>query len=428
MFGLFGSPYRAEAIEAMQREINDPDHTITQDFLHTLARLQINADPAWEPSTYDPAHPDASQEYWQKRQTHEHELMQTAVAATTAALPQKTGRVRALTVQTLAESSDLLSTATASQMRKQLIAEWSELPERTKLELIQYRWPLIAGPEMLPILKEFVSGPAAPFRTEPAMARDAALKHIFELDPDEGRAQILRDLRDPRAQPSISLVKLLAADELRPIMKDAVTRIEKNDARELDYHLLELYGDQSDLGEVEHMFTDHLGQWACDPQDAMLRYFLKFDLEFGTKMVQASLAARNVTGCYRMLLQDLGSSLPKVERVAISALDDSDLEVAKDAALALGRWGTEQAEAALWARLKHFHQEWKDRQGELRVTPDYNSPIGRATALESTLLNSIATGTNWICGPEKFERLRDLASSRQQMQISQWGKQWERGA
>lgn len=60
MFGLFGSPYRAEAIEAMQREINDPDHTITQDFLHTLARLQINADPAWEPSTYDPAHPDAS--------------------------------------------------------------------------------------------------------------------------------------------------------------------------------------------------------------------------------------------------------------------------------------------------------------------------------------------------------------------------------
>jgi hypothetical protein len=427
MFGLFGSSYRAEAIAAMQREISDPDHPMTQDFLHALTRLQINADPAWEPPTYDPAHPKVSQEYWQKRQAHERDLMQAAVSATAAALPQKTGRARALTVQTLTESSDLLSTATASQMRKQLIAVWAELPERTKLELIQYRWPLIAGPEMLPILKEFVSGPTPPFRTEPAMARDAALKHIFELSPDEGRALILRDLRDPRAQPSISLVKLLSADELRPIVQEAVARIEKNDARELDYHLLELCGDQSAVGEVEHVFTDHLGQWACDPQDAMLRYFLKFDPEFGTKMVQASLAARKATGCYRMLLQDLGPSLPKVEPIAISTLDDGDLEVANDAALALGRWGTANAEAALWARLKRFHLEWKDRDGELRVTPDYNSPIGRATALESTLVSSIATGTNWICGPEKFERLRELASPRQQVQISQWSKQWERG-
>jgi hypothetical protein len=113
--------------------------------------------------------------------------------------------------------------------------------------------------------------------------------------------------------------------------------------------------------------------------------------------------------------------------VAVSALNDEDLEVANDAALALGRSGTAKAEPALWARLERFHEQWKDREGELRVTPDFSSPIGRATALESTLVNSIATGTNWICGPEKFERLRTLASPRQQMQISQWSKLWELG-
>jgi hypothetical protein len=222
MFGLFGSPYRTEAIAEMQREINDPSHAITQDFLHTLTKMQINAHSAWDPPTYDPAHPNVSQEYWRKRQAHERELMQAAVAATAAALPQKTGRARALTVQALAESSDLLNAATSSQMRTQLIAVWADLPERTKLELIQYRWALIAGPEVLPVLKEFVSGPAPPFRTEPAMARDAALKHIYDLSPDEGRALILRDLRDPRAQPSISLVKLLSTDERRPIVEEAV--------------------------------------------------------------------------------------------------------------------------------------------------------------------------------------------------------------
>jgi hypothetical protein len=41
MFGLVGSPYRAEAIAAMQREINSTDHPITQDFLNTLTKLQI---------------------------------------------------------------------------------------------------------------------------------------------------------------------------------------------------------------------------------------------------------------------------------------------------------------------------------------------------------------------------------------------------
>jgi hypothetical protein len=219
----------------------------------------------------------------------------------------------------------------------------------------------------------------------------------------------------------------LSSDELRPLVQEAAGRIEKNDARELDYHLLELFGDQSALSAVERMFTGHLGQWACDPQNAMLRYFLRLDPEFGTTMVQGSLAERKITGCFRMLLQDLGKSLPEVEQVAITALDDEDPEVANDAALALGRWGTAKAEPALRARLHRFHEQWKNRLGELRVTPDYNSPIARAAALESTLVNSIVTGTNWICGPEKLERLRALASPRQEMQISQWRKQWESG-
>src|SRR5258706_5742362 len=72
MFGLFGSPYRAEAVAAMQREINNPDHPITQDFLHTLTKLQINADTSWDPPAYDSAHPEVSQEYWRAYRSEEH--------------------------------------------------------------------------------------------------------------------------------------------------------------------------------------------------------------------------------------------------------------------------------------------------------------------------------------------------------------------
>jgi hypothetical protein len=427
MFGLIGSPYRAEAIAAMQREISDPDHPIAQDFLYALTKLQVEADPAWAPPTYDPARAGAWQEYWSKRRAHERELMQAAVAATAAALPRKTGRARALTVQALVASSDLLSATTAAQMRNQVIAVWADLSENAKLNLIQFGWPAIAGPEMLPILEQFVSRPPPPFLTDESMARDAALKHIFDLDPDEGHSLILRDLRDPKAQPSLSLVKLLSADELRPIVRQAVNRIGKNDARDLDFHLLELFGDKSALRVAEQVFNEHVGQWGCDPQDAMLRYFLRLDPEFGVRAVQASLAARKATGCYSTVLQEMGKALPKVQQVAIGALDDQDLAVANDAALALGRWGTAKAEPALWARLKRFHEEWQGREDELRSKPDYQSAVSRATAFESTLVGSIATGTNWICGPEKLERLRALASPRQQLRISAWRKEWERG-
>jgi hypothetical protein len=427
MFGLFSSPYRAEAIAAMEREIKGPDHPITQDFLHMLTKLQINADTSWNPPVYDPLHPEISQEYWRKRQAHESELMQAAIVPTLAALPQKTGRAHALTLQALAESSDLLNPTTVLQIRKQLIAAWGDLPEKTKQELIQYRWQLIAGPDVLPALKEYVSRPAPPFRTMDAMARDAAIEHIYDLDAAEGRLLILRDLRDPRAQPSISLVKLLSTDELRPIVQEAVGRIEKNDARELDYHLVELYGDASALSGMKTVFNDHLGQWACDPQTAMLRYFLRLEPEFGVKAVEASLAARKVTGCYHFLLQELGNALPKVESLAISSLNDTDLEVANDAALALGHWGTASSEVALWARLKRFHQELQGREGELRAMPPYTDPIARATALESTLVNSIVTGTNWICDPEKLAQLSALASPQQQIQVEAWSKQWTLG-
>lgn len=424
MFGLVGSPYRAEAIAAMQQEIDDPQHPIAQDFLRTLTNLQIYADPALTPPAYDPAHPSRFQQYSMQRQEHERALMQAELRATTLALSTKTGTAYALTVLALDEAPSL-ATRTESDLRTKLIAAWPNLPEDAKLDLLQYRWPLIAAPEALPLLNSFISRPVPPWRTREADARDAAIKHLYDLDPTEGRAAILRDLRNPDASPSLSLVKLVPADELHPIVQEAIGRIEKSDARYLDYYLLALFGDGSTANAIERLFNQHLGGWACAPQTQMLQYFLRVDPKFGSDAVQTSLAARSETGCYRFLLQDLGPSLPKVEALAIRELDDPDLEVANDAALALGKWGTASAEPALWARLQRFHEEWQGREDDLRVGPNYESPTSRAAALESTLVGSIASAGAWICGPEKLERLQKLASPRQQMRVSAWIKLWQ---
>lgn len=445
-FGLWGSPYRAEAIAVMQREISSPEHPITQDFLQLFTKLQVAGEAPGDPTESGLVGLQKWQESRQRMEANERELKKAAITATVAALPQKTGRARALTALMLAtESADMLDKETASQMRRQLIAVWADLPEKTRQDLIRDvlpRWgnevPALAGPEALPILLDFVSQPA-PHLGNDAMSRNAALKRIFDLDPVKGRSLILRDLSDPNEQPSISLVKLLSSQELQPVVQQAVQRIvtaqqrtspyERFDARPLDYSLVEMFADKSALGPLEAKFKvndDHLPKGFCVGYVAeMLRYFLRVDPTFGAREVQAALDTRNDVRCYPRLLEDLGASLPKVEQLAISALDDPDPEVSASAARALGRWGTAKAEPALWARLKRFHEEWHDREGELRITPDLTSPIARATLLERTLLESIVRGTNWICGPEKFNQLRALTSRENWSQLSAWTEQWE---
>ena len=450
MFGLYGSPYRAEAIAAMGREIDSPDHPITQDFLQTFTKLrvlQIAGEVPAAPSMDDLTGLRKWEKSLEDMKAHEPEVKKAAVASTVAALPHKTGRARALTALTLAtESSDLLDKETTSHVRRQLIADWGDLPEKARHDLIADQVPRwgnevgpLAGPEALPILLEFVSQPAPRLGNE-VMSRNAALKRIFDLDPAKGRSLILRDLSDPNAQLPISLVKLLSTEELQPVVQQAAKRIataqqhtapfESGGASPLDYSLVEMFADKSSLGSLEANFKvtyDSPFKGLCVAYvEPMLRYFLRVDSKVGAREVQATLDARKATGCYKRLFEDLGRSLPTVEPLAISDLNDADLEVSVSAARALGRWGTAKAEPALWARLTRFHQEWPTGVGELRLTDaPTTARIQTLNTLESTLVQSIATGTNWICGPEKLMRLRALASREQRIQISYWIDAWE---
>jgi hypothetical protein len=459
MFGLFGSSYRAEAIGAMQREVYSPDHPITQDFLNVFTKLQLlqignggaegaaNTRPGFAESLREPG----------GREAHEPEVRKAALTATVRALPQKTGRAHELTLVTLAkEKSGLLDRETAAQMHRQLIADWSNLSEKTRADLMQTSWPPLDGTDALPILRKIVSQPPPHFGNGAGFAcieltqdqcsvirsRNKALKRIYELEPAEGRSLILRDLSDPEAQPSLSLAKLLSSAQLRPFVQRAVQRVESstherpavptsayiktNDARLWDYSFVEQFADKSALAPLAAAF-EHLPLGFCSAFSVpLLRYFLRVDPHFGEKAVQEVLAARNDISCYPNFLDNLGRSLPTVEQFAIVDLDDADLNVSTSAARALGRWGTAKAEPALWARLTRFHQEWPNGVGELPLTDEDASLRAQALDnLERTLVQSIVTGTNWICGPEKLTRLREIVSREQRIQLSHLIDEWE---
>lgn len=422
MFGLYGSPYRQLAIDSMRAELAVPDHAVSSEFLGALVNLQITADPKWDAPLG--MTDKESQAFWQRRRAHEGTLRNAEMEIVAGALERKSPQARALTLQGLfmAAGDD---PGVVQKLRPALLASWNDLPRDTQDELIRDRWSMIAAPEMAPILRRLLAEPPPPARTMQAMTREAALKDLYDLDPAAGRAAILKDLLNPQAHPPLSLVKLLPKDDISAALAAAVERISKGATRELDYDLVDLYADGTVLEKMQAAFEK--SPPIC-PQAAMLRYFLRTAPEYGAQRVSAAMGARKNNGCFRLLLSELESELPPAQAIAIGALDDPDPDVVQNAVLALGRWGTADAEKTLWARLDRFHLEWDGRQEQLRSTPDYQSPGARGAALESGLVFAIAQGTNWLCPPEKLAKLSELVWTKEQLhRIEDWTKEWNEG-
>jgi len=98
--------------------------------------------------------------------------------------------------------------------------------------------------------------------------------------------------------------------------------------------------------------------------------------------------------------------MPRVERIAITALTDPSPEVAANAAGALGKYGSAKVEPVLWERLKKFYEKWGDKSDELRYRPGLSQELLAEGMLEYSLIHAIADGQAWLCGPDKLRRLR----------------------
>lgn len=427
MLGLYGSPYSQVAIDALHSEIAAPNHAITAEFLQTLTNLEINADHSWDLPPYDSTHPEIFNDSRKRREAHRNDLLRTEITTAVSDLPHKSSTVRALTLNGLLKQSEG-NPQTAQMIRPALIAAWDDLPRETQDSVILYSWPLIACPEMAPILRRIVARPPPLPRTDDAATRDAALKHLVELDRETGFALIREELRNPNEHPSLTVVELLPAEEIRAAVPQAVERIIHDNERDLDFELLDHYGDKSVLKIVEPFFEARVGKWACAPQNAMLRYLLRVAPEYGAREVATSMKERRDTACFRSLLGDLRDELPAAQTNAIAALDDPDPEVVQDAVVSLGRWGTAEAEQALWKRMERFHAQWSRKKDQLRMTPDYTNPGTRGVTLEQDLVMAIAGGVSWICPPEKLERLDKLVlTDPQHQQIESWIRLWKQG-
>jgi hypothetical protein len=180
-FGLYGSPYRQLVIQTLKQQITAPGHPVNHDFLNNLVWLEVDSNPAWSPRGSSHAYYGCTcEKLRQRRKIHERALLRIEARKLLAALPQKTGKARALSALgvLMTEPHD---PALAAPARKILIASWNDLPLKKQQDLVANHWSLIDTPQMLPILTRMASGPAPPKYTWAAMVHRAVLYHLHQL-------------------------------------------------------------------------------------------------------------------------------------------------------------------------------------------------------------------------------------------------------
>jgi hypothetical protein len=405
MAGLFGAPNRAAVVRAMEGGLRAADQPITRSYLRTLSTLSVYL----QHPEFRPAQTRASKGRLVAggELSRRSDLIDAAMSAygdiVTAAMPDKTDRARAITlaeVQAMAPP-DLSAKSMATQ--DQLAGAFLDLPVERQTLLLEHQWPTVAGPAMLPALRRLIA--AAPAAV-PSVA-DLALRRLAQLAPDEARPLILREIGNPRRGATLKTLGSLPDSEL-PDLDDALAAHFETGSLEIHAALVQRYATRKIATRILASAGDKIGTMACDPQAAILAYFLRVDEAIGASLLDRAMTSRE-TGCWRALDRIAALRMtPVVQARAIADLDHADPEVVIAAIQTLGQFGSPAAFEPLRLAFQRWHATWANRAAELAYSRAVERPNAGQAMVEDAFRQAIGTGRSWLLRAAELRELQSL--------------------
>jgi hypothetical protein len=400
--GLQVSGRRDEAVAAMKQLLRSPDQPVTPMFLETLTELE-----AWQriPQSQDLR----SGPGWQRRYEAHVSIAGQLRSELAEVVEQKRNSAKAISMKTLLDN--MPPEAAPAALRLEIAHLFLELPSGQQSELVNSQWKKIAGPEMIPVLRQIYD--AAPETAGPPRPMVAtAVERLYELDPAQGRALILDEMRRPVPRLPFETLAILPDAALPEMDQLLADHLENNVGTE---ELIARYATPGILERVKAFYAKRdammrartspgvpdLASPACEPP--LVAYFLRADPAWGERVLRESLAERSYPGgrCWMTILGRTAAYYvsPEWEKIAVLALHDDTVIVKADAVKALGQHGSAASEAAVWDTFRYWHGWWKDKRAEM------NEENRR---FEQVFLESIAHARNWDITAGDLEKVRAL--------------------
>ena len=326
---------------------------------------------------------------WVKVATARSTAKDEFLAAIRESLSSKQGKALAITTLTL-----LVANPHDKELRANLVAHKDDL-DKSQIRDIVSSWEALHGKDLLPVLEMAVKEP---------LFDPQALGLLAKEEPELARPLIIEDLLREKSryvdgtQGRYAIEPLLALpDRELPELDDAFRS--KLLAKDPDlFHIMPLisrYATTNLLAEVLVVYRRAEGRWACDIQDAALRYWIRCQPTEGVAALARVLESRVATGCYRGTLAGVlmnswnDAALP----VVIEALEDDEPDVVDSAVRVLEQHaGTEVIPQVIVAIKRLAGATFKGVD-----------QTGRANYLASNLQHS----KRWCLIPEQLQQLTD---------------------
>jgi hypothetical protein len=421
--GLISSPERDVARDALEEALADPDHPIDGSFLYVLQ--MINSEPG------------AGNTNWRAER-------QRAFLKLVAALPAKRGKALSISLSAAvseAWNGNALPKQATDKLVSQLLSLFDQLSVNEQNQLLEYHWDKIGGVAMLPILRRY----AQAYRDFPLMAESGAfdslqlsahaLQRWYELDPAAARPAIITEIKRPRPRYDASVLGILPDKTLPEVdfaLAEHFTASRDPEGSANLASLIARYASETILPQVIEKLDRRIGKWGCDIQNPILAYVLRVNPAQAQPRIEQAVAARGeaFSGCNQELFQIISEIHydPVLEEIAIHALDDPDPGVAMTAATMLGKFGSAEAESALWQRYASWCVKWSGHESELeKMFGERSDERTEQLGLGDNLAHALATGRSWLTDKSKLQRLADLTKVRRlhQQYLDGYLKIWE---
>jgi hypothetical protein len=417
--GLFGAPDREYVVKQMESRLAAPDQQVTASYLRTLGILSVYLQhPEFRPLPTRELKGTLNSGGEMSRHA---DLIDAASAwyaeVISAALPEKTGQARAITLaERLGNEFAASAGAARAVSREQLAGNFLQLPAERQEGLLGSQWSSVASPAMIPALRQLAERSI----TASASVSDLALRRFADLAPEEARSVILREIGNPPEGASLKTLGRLPDDELPELDEilaanlDATGDLEARgdfNAAGIRAELVHRYASKKNASRVLQSVSGRLTRLACRTQAAVLAYFLRVDDNgTGVTLLDRALTARASSGACRTslgLIADLRMT-PIVEARAVANLDGNDPGLVIDAIETLGRHGSPASLAPLRAGFERWHAAWDSRAIDLQYRPGTDKAFARQGMVEDAFRQALGAGAAWLTSSSELRVLAEL--------------------
>ena len=398
--GLFIARNRDLALKLIEAGMRDPNIPVSWTILNVAVRLKTLLTRGVTPKPVEVA----TATLVPGEGPGSSEIRDAYIIELAGSLGKRTGNSHTTTAMTIFTSLPKDSQDTSvREARRILLQQFDTLHPHSQELLLRMHWDQLRDPALIPSLKKMLAapGPGQPVRAD-------ALKRLMELAPDEARAFVIAEIRDPRSLVDPAILGALKDKSLpevdAPLLELIRTRLRSTNIAErwlanFKIQLLARYATDSIYQELMQLYQETGEKLPVESRGGMLAYFAKHNerealalIEQATSQEQTSQDFQVLNDVTKHYYSDAIGGLLKKQ------MESDDPMRASQAAYLIGLHGFPEDEKVLEARLKRWREDWTGRVAE--------ADTQQQGQIERELIHALINGKSWKLQSERVRELR----------------------